>query len=132
MTSLNDGGPYQAVMVAKCFGELSRKFQRLPTEEQTEERRSMIQRFSDVQEQASLMTSLYGDELGKGAQRAMTNEQKVKYLGLKAKPELSMDRVTNMLTAQARLREQNGLQPIVILPRPLEASDKEKVVIERY
>jgi hypothetical protein len=130
--TLRAGGPYQAVMVAKSFKEMTREFQRLPTAEQTQERRAVIQRFSDVQDEALIITSLYGDDLGRAAQAPMSSEAKSKFLGLKVKPDISGDAALSIVTGSMRWRDYNGLPPLVIVPRPREPETAEKVVIERY
>lgn len=132
LETLSAGGPYQAVIIAKNFKEMAREFERLPTIEQTQERRAVIARFSEVQETASIMTTLYGDDLGQAAEEAMSNEAKSKYLGLKVKPSVSGDSALITVNALARWRDYNGLPPLVIFPRPRDVDINEKVVIERY
>jgi hypothetical protein len=46
--SLNGGGPYQATMIGQGFSRMAAEFRRSPASEQTEERRNMIQMFSEL------------------------------------------------------------------------------------
>jgi hypothetical protein len=133
-TTIRAGGPYQAVMFARSFMDLARKFQRLPPEEQTDEKRKVIQRFGEIQQEASFLTGLYNDELGTRAARVLSNEKKSEYLGLKPQAELSAVSAASMMADHARWREYNGLPPITILARPVAANNNnnEIIVIERY
>ncbi len=132
MDSLYGGGPYQAVMAKLAFVNIARDFQRLPPAEQTDERRALVQRLSDVQIRADVINRLYGDDLGRGAARFWSSESKSQYLGLKAQPEISGDAALAIINYGNREREFKGLPPLTIIPRPLEPDEKDKVVIERY
>ncbi len=129
--TLNGGGPYQAAIIVRTFQEMQVKFRRLPAEEQTEERRNLIQNLSDVEMTAAVMSRLYGDEPGMGG-GSMTNANRSKYIGLREQPEMPVDAVTSTITAQAGKREYLGLPPLVIIPRPFAHYKDGKDSIERY
>jgi hypothetical protein len=130
--ALNGGGPYQATMVGQGFSRMAAEFRRLSASEQTEERRSVIQSFSEMRDQAYVISRLYGDDFGQVAQQYMNNEDKTKYLGLRPVPNLPAETSLSMIVNMARWREQNGLPPITISPRPSGFSSADKGVIERY
>jgi hypothetical protein len=62
----------------------------------------------------------------------MSSENQTKYLGLKPVPNLSAETSLRIVVGLARWREDNGLPPLTISPRPSGFSSNEKTVIERY
>jgi hypothetical protein len=53
--TMGEGGPYQAAIIIQTFNEMQLKFRRSPADEQTEERRKVIQYLSDVELTASFI-----------------------------------------------------------------------------
>jgi hypothetical protein len=124
--------PYQAIVIAKAFGEMMWDYRELPEKEKTEERRAVLRLYNYREQSANVVASAFGEDSVRMLRNTLNYNDAEQELGGGIQRDLS--RASNIFAASARSRPVLGLPPLTIIPKPITAPGPpdQRVIVERY
>jgi hypothetical protein len=127
-------GPYQAIVVAKAFGEMMWAYRELPEIEKTEDRRAILRLYNLREQNANVVASAYGEDSVRMLRNTLNYNDVEKELGGAGTLQGDLSGASRILAFSSRWRETIGLPPLTIVPKPITSPmplDK-RIIVERY